>query len=527
MTLRRYLVELRPYAGSLWLAASLLTLTAAIPATVVALVHQIVSAMMANQPSGRGALALVGLGAVHGGALVARTWLTKRVAWSLAADLRIRVHRAYLHGAPGGVLGDRLARLGDEIDQVQYGVSALVTALRNPLTLLGLAGVTVWLAPQAAGLGLLILAPVVVGAAWGGRAVRRWSEAQRSARADWMGLVTAQLAGLETVQALGAEGAEHERFVQATERDRAARLVLDVGRTLPRMGVQALVLFAIGLVVIAPWAPLNDVVAVLAAAALAQRPLGGLAEVWALLQRSLGALARVDEALATVPRIVEPTDPHPPPPAPWSLRWVGVGWTVDGRDILHDVSLEARPGRILAIVGPTGAGKTSLLRLAWRAMDPSRGTVEVGGVDLRRWHAADRQAALAVVPQDLVLWGRSVRENLLFGQANVADANLLDALRQAQLELDLDTVLAESARGWSGGERQRLCLARAFARGAGIWLLDEPTSQLDALTTSALGEILQRAKVNRTIVVVAHDPVLVQFADDVVAIEGGRRCGTS
>lgn len=530
MRLGRFIARLRPHAGALAVATGLLVTTAAVPAAVVALVHEAVTQLSAGSTD-LGSLAggLVALAAGHAIAMVARTALTKRVAWRVAEELRRDVHRAYLRGRPDGELGDRLVRLGDEIDQAQYGVSALVTALRNPLALIGLLAVTLALAPRAMGWAVALGLPIVAVAALGGRAVRRWTQAQRRARADWSTVTTAQLGALETLQALGAEADEEARFAKVTAADRQARIRLDVGRTLPVVGVQVVVALAIGGLV-AQGPGFTNAVVLVTALTLAQRPLAGLAEVWALLQRSLAALERVDEALATAPRISEPIHPTPLPEGPLTLRWDHVTVVRDERRILDGVSSSVRPGEIVALVGPTGAGKTTLLRLAWRAFDPEEGRVWLGEVDLREVRAADRHGAIALVPQDVVLWGRTVAENLTMGLApGAVDRNdLAQALRDAKAEfvLDwpegLDTRLAEDGRGLSGGERQRICVARALVRNARVWLLDEPTSHVDAGMTDELGQTLRDAAPDRTIVVVAHDPALVAWADRVVRIEGGR-----
>ncbi|MEO0604992.1 MAG: ABC transporter ATP-binding protein, partial [Myxococcota bacterium] len=396
--------------------------------------------------------------------------------------------------------------------------------------------VTGWLAPRAAGVGLLLVGPLLLAASFAGTIVRRRTSALRRARATWAAVTAEQLGALETIQALGAENAEAMRFATVTERDARAHLVLDVVRTLPGVLVQGVAAVAGGLLLLGSaggGVGADDAAALIAALALAQRPLGGLAEVWALLQRSLGALERVEEALETPPRVTEPATPRALPEGPLTLRWDDVGLAIGDRAILSGVTVEARAGEILAIVGPTGAGKTSLLRLAWRGLDPTSGRVSLGGVDLRDVGAADRHRAIAAAPQDVVLQGRTVRENLTLGRYGIPDRALVAALESARATfvLDrpggLDAVLAEGARGLSGGERQRLSLARAWVRDARVWLLDEPTSQVDAATTEALAASLRAARPGRTIVVVAHDAGLVTVADRVLRIEGGRRCTRS
>lgn len=537
MTLRRYLALLRPHRGALLLAGLLLAVTASVPGLAVWLLQGALQRLLAGDAEGLGPLvaAFVALQLVHGVCVVLRTAISKRVAWSVASELRLRVHAAWLAAAPGGAVGDRIAALTDEVDQVQYGVSALVTALRNPLTLIGLSSVAISVAPTLALPSLLLLLPAV-GAAWlGGARIRSLTVRSRRARAALVSLLQEHLSGHETIASLGVAELEVGRLGQLDRLDRLARIRLEVERTVPAVGVQILVAGALAVLL---WIGAGHIaagslspaslVAFVVALGLSSRPLSGLAEVWSLLQRSLGALQRVEEALQLPPRVPAPSSPLALPEGALILSWEQASVSLGGRRILEAITLQARPSEILALVGETGGGKTTLLRLGWRALDPDEGRITLGGVDLRRIGEPQLRRAVAVVPQDLFLFGRSLLDNVTLG-LGPDRGRAAWALEQASagfaLQRGLDAILPEGGRGLSGGERQRLVLARALLRDARVLLLDEPTSQIDPQTSAAILRALRAVGAGRTVIVVAHDRAVAERADRVARIESGRLVG--
>lgn len=541
MPLRRYLGLFRPHLPGLAVAAVLLGLSAAMPGALVWALRWLVDRLLAGEPLGTLPVALVALAALEGAVSLGRTALTKRVAWRVATDLRRRAHAHLLALSPRqvGSTGARLATLSHEIDEVQYGVSALVTAARNPLTLAVL-GATAWAMAPALALGALALVPLLGACVWaGGALLRRRAAASREARSALLALAQEQVSGIRTIQAFGAEARERRRFEEVAEADRRARLRLEVDRVLPSAVLQVLAaavlagLLAWGAAALAAGAlEPGRLVGFVVALGLMRRPLAGLGEVWALLQRSLGALERAEALLATPPELTAPERPAPVPDAPFALRWEGV--TADHGDgpVLRNVDLEARPGEILVIVGPSGAGKSTLLQLVDRRRDPVSGRVRLGDRDVRELDPAALRRAVATVDQQGFLFARSVRENLA-PAGDAPDEALRHALALAgaldvvdALPQGLDTILDERAQRLSGGERQRLELARALLTGSPVLLLDEATNQIDHAAERALIERLHALKRDRVVVMVAHDPGVAARADRVAVVAHGRLVAT-
>jgi ATP-binding cassette subfamily B protein len=470
------------------------------------------------------------------------SWLGERVV----ADIRLAVHRNLLRMAPGFFEENRPAEITSRltvdttiIEQVVG--TTLSVALRNLVMGVACAIILFVLAPKLAGMMLLGIPFTVIPIVVLGRKVRAVSTKSQDRIAD-VGTVTSEvLAAMKIVQAFNQQGREAERFTAATETvfTTAKRRILL--RALMTAIVIALIFSAITLVI---WQGAIDVSAgritggTIAAfvlyGGLLAGAFGALSEVYGDLLRAAGASERLNQLLTATTEISAPANPVPLPlPAMGRLTFEDVDFRYPTRpevSALDGFSLDLRPGERLAVVGPSGAGKTTLFQLAQRFYDPQAGRVTLDGVDLRDADPADVRARIAMVPQEVVLFASSARDNLRYGNWDASEDDIWAAARDANAESflralpqGLDTFMGEGGARLSGGQRQRIAIARALLRrDAPLLLLDEATSALDAESEAAVHDALERLMAERTTIVIAHRLATVRAADRIVVMDHGR-----
>ena len=470
------------------------------------------------------------------------SWLGERVV----ADIRLAVHRNLLRLAPGFFEENRPAEITSRltvdttiIEQVVG--TTLSVALRNLVLGTVCAVILFFLAPKLAGMMLLgipfVMAPIILL----GRRVRAVSTRSQDRIAD-VGAVTSEVLGaMKIVQAFNQQGREAERFTKATETVFATAKKRIILRAAMTFIVIALLFTAITLVI---WQGAVDVAAgritggTIAAfvlyGGLLAGAFGALSEVYGDLLRAAGASERLNQLLRAEPDIRPPANPTPLPlPAQGRLAFEDVTFRYPTRpevSALDGFSLELRPNERLAVVGPSGAGKTTLLQLAQRFYDPQGGRVLLDGVDLRQADPADIRQRIAMVPQEVVLFASSARDNLRYGNWTASEDEIWQAARDANAETflralpqGLDTFMGEAGARLSGGQRQRIAIARALLRrDAPLLLLDEATSALDAESEAAVQDALERLMENRTTIVIAHRLATVRAADRIVVMDHGR-----
>jgi ATP-binding cassette subfamily B protein len=260
---------------------------------------------------------------------------------------------------------------------------------------------------------------------------------------------------------------------------------------------------------------------------------GALSEIWGEVQRAAGATERLVELLGAVDPVMDPATPVAlPRPVRGDIAFEGVTFRYPARpevSALNGVSLRVAPGETVALVGPSGAGKTTILQLLMRFYDPQEGAVRMDGVDLRDMARGDFRRAIALVPQDPVIFAASARENIRFGRPDATDAEV-EAAAQAAAAHDFlmalpqgyDTWLGERGVMLSGGQKQRIAIARAILRDARVLLLDEATSALDAESERAVQAAVESLSEGRTVLVVAHRLATVKRADRIVVFDKGQ-----
>ena len=274
---------------------------------------------------------------------------------------------------------------------------------------------------------------------------------------------------------------------------------------------------------------LGDFSSYFLATVLLYEPIKRISRVWSTLQQALGASEKVFEILDEEPDLTEIKSPAHVKKLKGQIVFNKVGFSYsDGREILKNINLEINPGQKVALIGPSGVGKTTLVSLIPRFYDPKGGNIEIDGIDIKSLDIHSLRSQISLVTQEQVLFNCSVKENILFGKPNASDKELLDAARKAHvIEFvekfyeGFETVVGEGGMNLSGGQRQRVALARAFLRDAPILILDEPTSHLDSESEKYIKESIDELVRDRTVIIIAHKQSTIDSVDKIVTLDNG------
>ncbi|MGB5938619.1 MAG: ABC transporter transmembrane domain-containing protein [Rhodanobacter sp.] len=469
------------------------------------------------------------------------TLLSERALAALRQTLYAHVIRLDVGFFEKSRVGELLSRLSADTEVVQALIgSGVSVALRSVVMLIGASAMMVWTAPSLAGLTALVIPAVMLPILLFGRRVQKLSRASQDRLADAAAIANETLNASTAVKAYARERIESTRYGSAIARALATARRRIGMRALLTMAVIVLVFGAITLVL---WVGARHVLAgtlgvgvlgqFVLYAVFAAGSVAGLSEVWGDVLRAAGAMERIGELLAERADIVDPAQPQAlPQPMRGELRFDGVTFHYPTRPdaaALHDFTLTVQPGETVALVGPSGAGKSTVFALLLRFYDPQSGSIRIDGIDLRDTTLSGLRGAIALVPQETVIFAGSAADNIRFGRQDAGDDEVREAARAAEahefisaLDHGYDAELGERGVRLSGGQRQRIAIARAILRDAPLLLLDEATSALDAQSEAAIQQALARLEQGRTTLVIAHRLATVQRADRIVVMDGGR-----
>jgi ATP-binding cassette subfamily B protein/subfamily B ATP-binding cassette protein MsbA len=342
---------------------------------------------------------------------------------------------------------------------------------------------------------------------------------------------------IRLVKSFAREPYETERYSNAGNKTMDARIALTwkqsmfsvVVTTITILGT-ALVLIVGGLHVMDGRLTVGRLYLVISYLGAVYGPLSAIAHTTGQLQGALAGSRRVRAMFALHPETEDAADAVDATDVKGDIRFEDVGFTYpSGAQVLHDIAFSAAPGQMVALVGLTGAGKTTLVSLIPRFFDASAGRVLIDGVDVRQFRVRSLREKIAIVLQDPVLFAGTIAENLRYGRLDATPGEIEEAARAAhahefiaRLPKGYDTEIAEAGGGLSGGERQRLSVARAILKNAPILILDEPTSSLDAISEEIVFAALRRLRAGRTTIVIAHRLSTVRDADRILVLDGGK-----
>ena len=538
---------LRPYRKLLTAAILALVITASVALMLPLAVRRVVDNFSAENGAildqyFAAAVLIAALLAVGTGM---RYLLVTRLGERVVADIRKAVFDRVIGMSPAFferlMTGEVLSRITTDTTLILSVIGSSVSiALRNLLILIGGMGLMMLTSAKLTGLVLLIVPLVIVPILTLGRRMRVLSRENQDWIAQSSGNASEALLSVQTVQAFTHESESRARFADVTERshDAARRRV----NTRALMTVIVIFLVFTGIVgvlrigardVRAGGMTAGSLVQFVIYAVMVAGAVAALSEIWGELQRAAGATERLVELLQAEDPVRDPAGPLAVPrPVRGEIAFEDVHFAYPSRPgipALDHVTLTIRPGETVALVGPSGAGKTSVIQLIQRFYDPDAGRITLDGVALSDMARHDFRRDLALVPQDPVIFAASARDNIRFGRLDATEAEIEAAARAAnahefilRLPDGYDTYVGERGVMLSGGQKQRIAIARAILRDAAVLLLDEATSALDAESERAVQSAVDAMARTRTTIIVAHRLATVKKADRIVVMDQGR-----
>ena len=541
---RKILKYARPYAKSIVFAFICLILTSLVNLVLPLIVRNMINAVVVLKNSevldglAWDLIIIIGLQAVFA---VTHNYIFGFVGHRMTTDFRIEffshIQSLSLRFFQERRVGEILSRMSNDISVIENALVTIpVALLRQSITLLGAMTIILYLNWKLTGLILLILPPLMIFARFFGRRLKLFSAELQDQLAQAVVVLEEVISSIKIVKSFIREPYERERFQGKIETafDRAVdKLKVSsffgpfiLGLTFL---VSALLIWYGGYQVMQGATTPGELAAFFLYALIIAGPIGTFIRLYTQVQEASGAINRVYEILDTKPLIQNLDNPVSIGKLEGRIQFDNVAFGYrDAAEVIHDVSLDILPGQTAALVGPSGAGKSTLIKLLFRFFDPSNGAIRLDGHDIRTLDRESFLSQIALVPQEMLLFGGTVKENILYGKLDATDAELKEAAQKANahdfivgMKKGYDTVVGEKGAKLSGGERQRLAIARAILKDPKILVLDEATSSLDNRSESLIQNALEALMADRTTFIIAHRLSTIHKADQIIVLDKG------
>ena len=533
----------KPYIKSLIFAFLCLALTSLINLVLPLIVRNMINAVIVlknNEMLDSLAWDLIIIIGLQAAFAVTHNYIFGFVGHRMTTDFRIEffshIQSLSLRFFQERRVGEILSRMSNDISVIQNALVTIpVALLRQSITLLGAMAIILYLNWKLTGLILLILPPLMIFARVFGRRLKTISEKLQDQVAQAVVVLEEVMSSIKIVKSFTREPYERNRFQEKIET--AFERAVDKLKISSFFGpfilgltflVSTLLIWYGGYQVMQGATTPGELAAFFLYALIIAGPIGTFVRLYTQIQEARGAIQRVYEILDTEPIVQNPENPVSLENITGSIQFENVSFGYQDTGVIHDVSFDVLPGQTVALVGPSGAGKSTIIKLLLRFFDPNSGTIRLDGHDIRTLDRKSFLSQIGLVPQETLLFGGTVRENILYGKLDATEAELEEAAQKANahefitnMEKGYDTIVGEKGTKLSGGERQRIAIARAILKDPKILVLDEATSSLDNRSESLIQEGLETLMAHRTTFIVAHRLSTIHKADQIIVLDKG------